>query len=386
MLKKPYLMLAGPTMVPERVNAAMNRQMINHRGAAFSEMLEDILANLRWLLATEQDVLIYPCSGSGAMEAAVANFAAPGDKVLSLSTGVFGDRWAVMAEKAQARVLKLDSRWGDGVDLAGLTAVLAGNRDIKMVLTTHNETSTAVFTPVDQVAKIVRAEVPDALVAVDAVSSLAALPVKMDEWQVDIIAAGSQKALMLPPGLGFLAVSGRAWQAYEHNPSPKWYWDAGQVKKSQAKGQTPYTPAVGLLFGLQESLRMIREEGLENRYCRHRLLGRMTRAACRELGLSLLAAAEYASDCVTAVVPPDGVSARQIQKLLREDYGITTAGGQKSLEGKIFRIGHLGNVAPTDILVTVSCLEMVLKRLGMEGVLGRGTAAGQKIMLEGFEQ
>jgi len=383
MLQKPYLMVPGPTAVPERVLQAMHRPMINHRGPQYEAMFKEISAGLKRLFQTESDVLAFPSAGTGALEAAVVNMLSPGDLVLAVSTGVFGDRFAEIAARYGANVEKMDFAWGTAADPVRLAERLAQdeNHAIKAILLTHNETSTGVMNDIEALAKA-RGGHP-ALIMVDAVSSLAAMDLRMDAWGIDLVATGSQKALMIPPGLGFIAMNERAWAAQAEAKMPKFYWDAQAVKKSLAKGQNPYTPPVSLFFGLTEAIKCIEEEGLANVFTRHRRLRDMLRQGLQALGLEPLAASDVASPAVTAVKAPEGIEAKKIQKLMREKYGITLAGGQKQLENKIFRVGHVGYVAATDILVTLATLEMALSELGMAVELGSGVRAAQKVMMEG---
>lgn len=381
MLKKPCLMIPGPTNVPERVLQAMHRPLINHRGPEYEAMFQQISLDIRKIFQTKQPVLIYPSAGTGMMEAAIVNILSPGDKVLALSIGVFGNRLAEIAEKFGAKVEKLEFTWGHQAEPALVAQKLAEdkNHEIKAVLMTHNETSTGVTNDVQALAAACSGH--PALRVVDAVSSLGAVDLKMDEWHLDVVFTGAQKALMLPPGLGFLALSEKAWQAQAASTLPKYYWDAALLKKSLAKWQNPYTPPVSLLYGLVESLTMIEEEGLSNVFSRHQLIGKAVRAAVEGLGLGLFADKSGASDTVTSVVVPEGLPAKKIQQHMRDVYGIVLAGGQKQLENKIFRIGHLGYIAPTDILLTIGALELTLTALGKEGLHGKGVKAAQEVFL-----
>lgn len=384
MLTKQYLMVPGPTAVPERVLQAMHQPMINHRGALYEQLFQRVSTGLQSVFKTRHEVLTFPASGTGVLEAAIVNTLSPGDKVLSVSTGVFGDRFAEIAAKFGADVEKLNFPWGQ----AAVTDVLAERlkadikREIKAILLTHNETSTGVTNDIQALAQA-RGDHP-ALILVDAISSLGAIDVQMDNWGLDVVVTGSQKALMLPPGLGFMAMNERAWEAYRTAQMPKFYWDAELARKALAKGQNPYTPPVSLLFGLDEALRLLAEEGLPQVFERHLQLRRSLRHGLEALNLALLAADEVASNGVTAVLAPAGIEGKQVQKEMRQGFGITLAGGQKQLENKIFRIGHLGYVAQTDILVTLAALEISLVRLGVKIELGSGVRAAQQTMMEGL--
>ena len=375
MLKKQLLMIPGPTMVPERVTQAMARPVINHRGVLFEGLLRDCTERLKTIYKTQHDVLLYPSSGSGVMEAAIANFVAPGDKVLALTVGVFGDRWAEMARRYGADVEVISVKPGTAIDPAVVAARLAADttREIAVVLVTHNETSTSVTNDI-QAISAARGNHP-ALLMVDAVSSLGAIDVDKDGWNLDVVVAGSQKSLMIPPGIGVMAVGPRAWAKADATSNPKFYWDARAAQKALEKWQNPYTPPVSLLFGLQEALKMIEEEGLQDIFARHRKMRNAVRAAIKVLGLQPLAEDYCASNAVTGIIPPEGIDAKKIQKIMREKYGVTTAGGQKALEGKIFRIGHMGYCAINDVIVTIAMLEMTLVELGMDIELGSGVRA-----------
>ncbi|MDU2063995.1 MAG: alanine--glyoxylate aminotransferase family protein [Sporomusaceae bacterium] len=381
MLKKPTLFMPGPTNVPERVLQAMDRPVINHRGPAYEGMFRKVSTEMQGIFQTQEPVLIYPAAGTGMMEAAIVNVLSPGDTVLVVSIGVFGDRIADIATRFGLKVEKLAVEWGCAAEPQVLKERLEQdvNREIKAVFITHNETSTGITNPLQQLAAA--AAFHPALVIVDAVSSLGAIELKMDEWGLDVVFTGAQKALMLPPGLGFMALSSKAMAAYETSTLPKYYWDVALLKKSLAKWQNPYTPPVSLLFGLQESLTMIAEEGLYAIFRRHEILARAVRAGVTALGLELFAQGAGASNVVTAVKAPEGIGGKAIQSHMREFFGITLAGGQKQLENKIFRIGHLGYVAPTDVLLVIAALEMTLTALKVPCSLGEGVKAAQLSLL-----
>jgi len=338
--------------------------MINHRGPEFKALLAEIIAGLRPIFGTTGDIFIFPASGTGGMEAAIVNTLSPGDRVLAVSTGYFGDRFARIATDFGADVVHLTFPWGQAAAPEVVCSRLQADPQIKAVLLTHNETSTGVTNDVQAIATAIRKMGQDAerpLLIVDAISSFAALPLLADEWQVDIVVACSQKALMLPPGLAILSVSPRAWEAHSRARMPRHYWDFTAAKRSLEKGQTPYTPAISLLYGLAESLKMIHQEGLEAVYARHRRIGAMTRDGVRNLGLSLLADPAHVSDTVTAVMVPEGLDGKLLVSRLRQEHNVVVAGGQGPLEGKIFRIGHLGWVQESDILAVLQALEAVLR-------------------------
>ncbi|MDA8145265.1 MAG: alanine--glyoxylate aminotransferase family protein [Thermaerobacter sp.] len=380
MQQNQLLMIPGPTYVPPRILSAMSAPMINHRGPEFQAMYREVQEGLRTVFGAQGDLVIYPSAGTGGLEAAVANFFSPGDRVLAVTVGVFGDRFATIAERFGLQVERLTEEWGRAADPDRIARRLAEDRtrEIKGILLTHNETSTGVANPLREIARV--REGHPALLLVDAVSSLGALELKAQEWELDVVAVGSQKALMIPPGLAILALSPRAWQAAEEARLPRFYWDVLAYRKNFEKQSTPYTPAVPQWYALREALRMVAEEGLPAVYERHALLGEMTRSGVQALGLSLLAEAGRRSDTVTAVRVPPGVAVGRLRQALREDYGVVVAGGQGKLAEEVFRIGHLGCISPMDILSTLAALELALSSLGHPVHLGDGVAAAQKVL------
>jgi len=381
-MKKQYLLLPGPTPVPSQVLRGLAKPMINHRGPEFKQLLAEVSEGLKEVFSTENDVLIFPSAGTGGMEAAVVNFVSPGEKVLVVSIGNFGDRFAEICRRFGADVEKLDFPWGTAADPAVLEDRIKKdtNKEIKAVFVTHNETSTGVTNNLPQL----RAALGDhpALFIVDSVSGLGAMPLETDAWNLDVVVAGSQKSFMLPPGLSFVSVSKRAWEKAEVCTTPRYYWDLKAVKEFAQKGQTPYTPALPQLTGLVESLKLIKEEGLENIIARHRRLRDMVRAGVRALGLQLLAEDDVASNAVTAVLAPEGIEADTIRKTLREKFNVVVAGGQNQLKNKIFRIGHLGYVQELDILAALAALEMSLALCGYQVNIGQGVRAAQEVVMK----
>ncbi|WP_061212942.1 pyridoxal-phosphate-dependent aminotransferase family protein [Syntrophomonas wolfei] len=378
MIGEQYLLLPGPTPVPERVVRAMSRPMVNHRGSEFKEILINVTEGIKQVYHTKHQVIIYPASGTGALEAAVVNFISPGDKVLAVSIGVFGDRFATIAREFGAQVEKLDFPWGEPADPQVLKERLAQdiNQEIKAVLITHNETSTGVFNDLAAIKAAV-GEHP-ALFMVDAVSGLAAVTLKMDEWKLDVVVSGSQKAFMIPPGLSFLAFNDRALRVQQENKNHKYYWDVSAGLKYLEKGQNPYTPAISLYHGLEEALKMMLEEGLENILLRHLNYREMVRAALKEMGLKLLAADDYASPALTSVIAPQGIGGNKIRQYMRERFNIVLAGGQQKLDDVIFRIGHLGYVRELDLLAVLAALEIALLNCGYPIELGKGLKKAQE--------
>ncbi len=372
-------MIPGPTHVPTRVLAAMATPMVNHRGQEFTALHGEVQAGLKRVFGTVGDLVIYPGSGTGGMEAALVNLFSPGDRILGVSIGAFGDRFVQIARRFGLQVDALEFDWGRAADPGAIAERLAadGEHQIKGILVTHNETSTGVVNPLEAIAKARGAH--PALLVVDAVSSLGAVEVRADDWGLDAVVTGSQKALMIPPGLAILSLGPRAWAAAEKATSPRFYWDVLAYKKGFAKASTPYTPALSQWFALREALRMLEEEGLENAYRRHRLLGEMTRAGATALGLELLATEQW-SPAVTALYSP--VSPAALRKRMREDYGVVVAGGQGRVSESVFRIGHVGCVEPLDLLATLAALEMSLSQEGRQVHLGEGVAAAQRVWMK----
>ncbi|KAB2952875.1 alanine--glyoxylate aminotransferase family protein [Heliorestis acidaminivorans] len=381
MYEKEYLMLPGPTPVPPRVLRALSEPLINHRGPSFKKLIEDVTEGIRYVYQTKHDVLILPASGTGGMEASIVNFLSPGDKVLALSIGAFGDRYATIAKNYGCIVDKVDFEWGTAIDLDVVKAQLDAdvNQEYKAILVTHNETSTGVCNDLEGLGNI-RGDHP-ALLLVDSVSGLGVMDVRPDEWGLDVVVTAAQKGFMIPPGLAFISVSPKAWEAYAESKAPKFYWDLGSAKKFLEKGQTPVTPALPQYTGLREALKIFQEKGMDYMFAKQLYLRDMTRAAVKALGLKPLAEDAISSAAVTAVWAPDGIEAKAINKKMREEYNVVLAGGQKQLENKIFRIGHLGYVQHLDILATIGALEMCLQELGYPVVLGQGTKAVQEVIM-----
>ena len=364
MVDKNMLMIPGPTPVPDKVLFSLARNPIGHRSGNFSQIIGEIDENLKWLHQTKNEVLSITASGTGAMEAGIINFLSPGDRVLVGVNGKFGDRWAQVAETFGIHTERISAEWGQPLNTEEFRIRLEGdtNKDIKAVIITHSETSTGVLNDLETVNKYVKAH-EEALIIVDAVTSIGAYDLPVDELGLDVVASGSQKGYMIPPGLGFVCVGEKAWRAYETSSQPKFYLDLGKYRIANQKSSSPFTPPINLMFGLQTALQMMRAEGLESIFARHQWLTNATRAAVRELGLDLLAPDNSASTAVTSV-KSDSIDTEQVRKVMKEKFDITLAGGQDRLKGKIFRIGHLGFVSDRDILTVVSCLEASLIELG----------------------
>ena len=356
------LRIPGPTPCPPEVLAAMSVPMVDHRGPEVAALIRRVTPRLQAAFNTANDVLIVTTSGTGGLECAVVNSLSPGDHVLSVSIGNFGERFAQIAATYGARVTRLGFANGEAADPERVREALAANPDVRAVLVTHNETSTGVTNPLEAIAAAVRPS--GALLLVDAVSSLSSIPVQVDAWGLDVVVSGSQKGWMLPPGLAFLSLSERAWEAYARSTMPRFYFDLGKYRESTAKGQTPWTPALSLYFALEVALDLLEREGWENVYARHQRCGELTRAGVKRLGLELLADERFASNTVTAVKAPEGLDVSRLRKLLREEHGVVIGGGQGELTGKIFRIGHLGLVTEDDVAVTLQALEQALPVAG----------------------
>jgi len=359
------LRIPGPTPCPEPVLQAMTKQMVNHRGAEFAEITNNVTASLKNLFQTKNDLFILTGSGTGGMEAAIVNMLSAGDKVLSVSNGVFGDRFATIATTFGADVTTLKFEQGKVDDVDAVKKALDADPKIKAVLLTHNETSTGVTNPLEQLAKLVKSY--DKLLIVDCISSLGSIDVQVDNWGIDVALSGSQKGWMVPPGLAFASLSQTAWKAHAASKMPKFYWDFSKAKKYLEKGQTPWTPAVSVFYALNVSLKLMEKEGLQNIFARHAKLGAMTRKGVKDMSLKLLAQDEkYASNTVTAVWPPTGIDPDKLRKTLREKSKVVLSGGQGALEGKIFRIGHLGMCEEKDVINALAALKSGLKDHGYE--------------------
>ena len=360
------LRIPGPTPLPEDVRQATARQMINHRGPEFTETINRTTKNLKTFFQTKNDVFILTGSGTGGLEAAAVNVMSPGDKVLSVSNGVFGERFAMIARTYGAEIIPLQFDWGTAPDPDEVKKAIRANDGIKTVLVTHNETSTGVTCDLESISKVVK----DAgkLLVVDAISSLSSIDLPVDEWKCDVVVSGSQKGWMIPPGLAMASISEEAWEAHAKATMPRVYWDFTRAKNYLEKGQTPWTPAVSLIFALDVSLQMMLDEGMQNIIDRHNRVAEKTRQGVKSLGLSLFADEKYASNTVTAVKATNGLDTKKLLKILREEYKIILGGGQQKLDGQIFRIGHLGWVKESDIEIVINSLKEALPKAGFKAV------------------
>lgn len=376
---KQYLMTAGPTPIPPAVSQAMATPMLYHRSPAFDELYGRVLRRLPGVFRTENPVLAFAASGSGAMESAVANLVRPGDKVLACAAGKFGERWIQLGEAYGADLVRYEPGWGERLDPAEIDRLLSANADVQVAFATLSETSTGIVHDVQAIAEVARQH--GVILVVDAVSGLGAADMRQDEWGVDVVVAGSQKALMCPPGLGFASVSERALDYAAGRAGGRYYFDWGRTAKSQDKGASPFTPAVSLFLGLDVALELIEEEGLDTVMARHALLARATRAGVAALGLELYGDPDERSTVVTAIDLPGDVDGGKVPGELRK-LGITANGGQDALKGRILRIAHCGYFGAFDILTSLSGLEMALDRLGHDVEHGAGTGAAQRVFLQ----
>ena len=376
MQDKLTLMIPGPTPVPETVLKAMGRHPIGHRSGEFQAIVRRTTEQLKWLHQTTSDVLVITGSGTAAMEAGIINTLSRGDKVLCGDNGKFGERWVKVARAYGLDVEVIKAEWGQPLDPEAFRSALEADsaKAIKAVILTHSETSTGVINDLESIARHVKAH-GTALTLADCVTSLGATNVPMDEWGLDVVASGAQKGYMLPPGLSFVAMSARAWEAYERSDLPKFYLDLGPYRKTAAKDSNPFTPAVNLYFGLEAALDMMQKEGLDAIFARHARHRAAAQAGMKAMGLPLFAAEGCGSPAITAVAP-EGIDAEQLRKAVKEKFDILLAGGQDHLKGQVFRIGHLGYVCDRDVLTAVAAIESTLQSLVLhKGSMGSGVAA-----------
>jgi aspartate aminotransferase-like enzyme len=380
---EPNLRIPGPTGLPPTVRETGSRQMINHRGPEFAAMLDRILTGMRPYFGTSSDIAIITTAGTGGLEAAVVNTLSPGDRVLGVSIGSFGDRFAKIARTYGADVTRIDVEWGQAADPAVLREALETAPGYRAVLLTHNETSTGVMNPIAALATVVREVAPETLILVDSVSGLGAVPFQMDSWGVDVVVTGSQKAWMSAPGLAMIAASPRAWTAMETATMPRVYLDLRAHRESHASGQTPWTPAIAVLYQVDEGIRLMTAEGADGVFARHEACAAAARAGLLALGFELLADQRHASRTVTAALVPDDLDWKAFNTSLKK-HGLVLAGGQGKLAGKIFRLGHLGSVTVEEILGAMSVLERVSIDAGRAVRPGAAVAAAQIAALEAF--
>ena len=379
MLKR-YLLAPGPTQVPPEVLLAMARPIIHHRAPEFATLFAQIRQDLKWLFQTEADVLTLVSSGTGAMEAAVSNFLSPGEKALFVNGGKFGERWGKLCKTFGVQATEIKVEWGEAVDPQVIAEALKQDPSIKAVYVQASETSTGVAHDTRAIAEIVRNREQTILV-VDAITALGVFDLKTDAWGIDVLVAGSQKALMLPPGLAFISVSDKAWNLADKAKNASFYFNLKKEREAQQKNQTAYTAGVSLMIGLKEVLTMLRAEGLGNVFSRHARMAQAMREGMKAAGLSLFPK-QNPSDALTVVSTPDGVDGQAVYKNLREQYGITAVGGQDHLKGKIFRISHMGYIDTFDVIQALAATEMVLKGLGYPIKLGAGVGKAEELLCQ----
>jgi len=357
----------------------MSRPIIHHRTPQFQVILKEATEGLKYVFQTKNDIFILASSGTGAMEAAVINLLSNGDTALIIQGGKFGERWTEICKAFGINTEVLDVEWGKAVNALDIEKKLKSNPKIKAVFTTQCETSTGVVNDIAACGQVIKNT--EAVLVVDAISSLGAIDLKTDEWSADVVVSGSQKGLMLPPGLGFISVSPKAAKLIEASKSPRYYLDLRKSKKALDKNDTPFTPAITLIIALNEALKMIREDTLEVVFTRHKKLADATRAAAKALGLELFAPLA-GSDVVTAVKVPAGIDGEKLVKTMRDTYGVTMAGGQDELKGKVFRMAHMGFIEEFDIITGISCLEKVLAQMGYKFQMGTGIKAAEEVFLK----
>lgn len=370
--QKYYLMAPGPSMIPERILLEMAKPIIHHRTKAFEAVLEKVRGQLKSVFQTKNEVLLLASTGSGAMEASIVNCFSPGDKVIAVRSGKFGERWAEQAKVFGLNVIPFDVQWGDAVDLNKFELLLNAHGDAKGILCQACETSTGVFHPIETMAKLIKKR-SETLFLVDAITAMGITSLPTDEWGLDVVISGSQKAFMLPPGLAMISFSEKAWKFNQTAKLPRYYFDAKSTLDMAKKNQTPFTPAISLIHGLAIALEMIETETLPKLFARHKRLAQATREAVQAVNLELLA--KSPSDSITAVVAPHGIDGEKVFSHMQNKYNVTIIGGQDHLKSKIFRLGHMGYCGDFDILAMMGALEMTLKDFGHKFEMGKGVAA-----------
>lgn len=378
---KRYLLTPGPTPVPVEIALRMAEPIIHHRTPEFSKIFSEVRAGLKMLFQTAEDVLVLASSGTGAMEAAVINLLSAGDRVIVVNGGKFGERWTKICQSYGVRVEEIQVEWGEGVAVEAVSAALERFPDAKALFVQASETSTTAVHPVEEIAKLTRTR--DTLLVADGITAVGVFDVPMDRWGIDVLVTGSQKALMLPPGLAFLALSARAWKRADRPHLPGFYFDLKRERKNQAENTTAYTPAVSLVFGLHSVLAMLEQEGYPNVFARHARLAAATRAAGEALGLRLLAP-RSPSPAATGFYLPSGIDGGKLTKYLRDKVGVSLAGGQDHLKGKILRVAHVGYFGEFDIVTAIAAIEMALAKFGARVDFGSGVAAAERVLVEGL--
>jgi aspartate aminotransferase-like enzyme len=379
-MEKKYLFSPGPTTLPPEVLLKMAEPIMHHREPEFEKIFEEIRDGLKYVFQTRNEVLVFTSSGTGAMEGSVSNLLSKGDKAIVVRGGKFGERWGEICKAYGIEFIPIDVEWGRAVDVKRIAEILESDPSIRAVYTQASETSTGVKHPIREIAEVVK-KYENTVLVVDAITGIGVFSMPMDQWGVDVVVSGSQKALMLPPGLAFAALSDKAWRFVERSNLPKYYFDFKRELKSTKKNQSAYTPAISLFIGLRESLRMIRKEGLEAVFRRHERLAEATRAAVKAMGLQLYAP-DSPSNALTAVKIPEGIDGEKLKDLFFEKFGITVAEGQDRAKGKIIRIAHLGYYERLDMVMVISALELLLKEMGHPFELGKGVRAAEEVLIE----
>jgi aspartate aminotransferase-like enzyme len=376
-MKKHFLLTPGPTPIPPEVSAREGLPVLHHRTSEFGAIFQEVIENLKYAFQTKNDVFVIASSGTGAMESAVCNLLSPSDTAIVASSGVFGDRFSKIMDVYGIKAVLVREPDGYPVSASKIEEALQKNPSAKAVFATHTETSTGVVNDIAAIGKVVAKS--SAILVVDAISGLAGQELRTDAWAIDVVCTGSQKGLMTAPGLAMVSVSSKAWSFVEASKSPRFYFDWRKMKKSVAEKQTPFTPPVTVIAAQAEALRRIKQEGIENVFTRHAWLANATREAVQALGLSLFAKAPC--NVLTSITVPAGVDGKAIVKRMREDYGVSIAGGQGDLVGKIIRLAHMGFMERFDVIIGISALEMMLHQLGYKVELGKGVAAAERAFL-----
>jgi aspartate aminotransferase-like enzyme len=377
-MRENYLLTPGPTPLPLQVREALSKPIIHHRTPQFLAILKEAFEGLQYVFQTQNDVFIFSASGTGAMEAAVANLLSPGDTAITVLGGKFGERWTELCQAYNVKAIPIDVEWGKAVTSKQIEDILKTNSEVKAVFTTLCETSTGVTTDIKALGELLKKY--KAVLVVDAISGLAVEDLQTDNWGVDVVVSGSQKGLMLPPGLAFINVSQKAWGLVESAKSPRYYLDLRLCKKAKAGTDTPFTSSVSLIVALCESIKMIKQEGLENAIKRYKKFANATRTALKALGLKLFADEKCASDAITAVCVPAGIDGEKLVKTMRDEYGVTIAGGQSELKGKVFRIAHMGYIKDSDLVLCFETLEEVLAKMGYKFEKGKGVKTLKELL------
>lgn len=375
---KKRLFTPGPTPVPENIMLRMAQPIIHHRNPEFKEIFAELNENLKYLFQTNQDVFTLTSSGTGAMEASVANVIGENEKAIFVNGGKFGERWGHLIKTFGGIPIEIKKEWGNPPTIDEVIELIKANPDVKAIYLTHSETSSGTVTDVKEIAKAVH-QISDALVIVDGITSIGAIELRMDDWDIDIVITGSQKGLMIPPGLAFIAVSERAWKKIEQTENRTFYLSLKKAKKALETGDTPWTPAITLVIGANEALKMIKQERLENIWKRHSKLAEGIRIGVKAIGLKLLS--KNPSNAITAVLMPDGIEFKKFNDALKYEFGITVAGGQENYKGKLFRISHLGYYDELDMISMISALEFALKKVGYKFESASGVTAIQNYFL-----